>query len=463
MKKTDLLITFGKTCMANGNYNRALETFETILAESPRNIEALQLAAEINETNGHFELAAEWMRKAIPCATSPRQMLHMQQKLGALYIAANQHFKAIKVFQAVDELSKSVSNAVEDTAAPTIAPKAETGSDDNPHVWNELGLVLYKVGAYDDAIDAYQNALKIDNCLPFVHSNLAQAYLNLGKLEETLVELETLLSLQQAGEPTAEIWERIRVVYRLQNETEKAAIVDQILGEMKNAVRKNESRFANLPLNQIRAGEVSNANLDELVRSIRLHGILQPLIVTPAAEPDTFTVVAGNRRYAAAKIAGLEELPVIIRNLTEAESIEISLHENMHNEIKDSQSLTNGLQKLAVDHDYSIDELANRLGVSTFSVANSLKAPGMAAKRQATDSGGTLEKDFIKNMMRQLGADVEVVVEKEETVSSIEPLWYMQSQAVVPAEQAISVEHNSLFQRAAKMLSQNPHPTRLWL
>ena len=463
MKKTDLLITFGKTCMSNGNYNRALETFETILADSPRNVEALQLAAQINETNGHFELAAEWMRKAIPCATSPRQMLQMQQKLGALYIAANQHFKAIKVFQAVDDLSKNVSTAAEETDAPATVKKVDASSDDNPHVWNELGLVLYKVGSYDDAIDAYRNALKIDESLPFVHSNLAQAYLNLGKLEESLAELETILSLQQSSEPTAEIWERIRVVYRLQNETEKAAIVDQILAEMKNAVRKNESRFANLPLSQIRAGEVSNANLDELVRSIRLHGILQPLIVTPAAESDAFNVVAGNRRYAAAKIAGLEELPVIIRNLTEAESIEISLHENMHNEIKDSQSLANGLQKLAVDHDYSIDDLANRLGVSSFSVANSLKAPGMATKRQVADPAGSLEKDFIMNMMRKLGAEADVVDEKVSDEQSLEPLWYMQPQETIPAEQAISVEHNSLFQRAANMLRQNPHPTRLWL
>ncbi len=469
MNRYNLMITLGKIMDENGHHQRALDTFTSILQESPRNIDALILAAAMQEKLNNFSAAAELVQRALPCATNAGKMLELNRKLGALYVAANMHFKAIRVYQAVDELSALVETQPDDVTTYLAKPEVpEANGEDNAHVWNELGLVLFKVGSYDDAVDAYQTAIRIDPMLPFVHSNLSQAYLTQGKLEEALLELEELIKLLEDGTEIAEAWTRIRSVYRLQGEMEMAGIVEKIIAELNSSAKKSEMRFATIQVSDLVAREVDDDMLDDLVRSIKLHGILQPLIVTPIRDSQLYSVVAGNRRFAAAKLAGQVSVPAIIRNLTDAESIEIRLHENMHNGIKDSGEIASDLQKLASEHDYSIDEIANRVGVSAYAVANSLKAP--TANRIGTPAAD-LEKEMIRKMIGQLGVDLdsEEVDETNNIVSNtdfgaeVNTLWYMQPANVAPIAEPIEIENNSLFSRAANMLRQNPHPTRLWL
>ena len=71
--------------------------------------------------------------------------------------------------------------------------------------------------------------------------------------------------------------------------------------------------------------------LNELAQSIKRSGVLQPILVREE-KPNTYTIIAGERRWRAAKLAGLKTIPVIVKNLTDIEMIEVSLIENLQRE-----------------------------------------------------------------------------------------------------------------------------------
>jgi ParB family chromosome partitioning protein len=113
-------------------------------------------------------------------------------------------------------------------------------------------------------------------------------------------------------------------------------------------------------------------SLKELAASIREKGILQPVIVEKAAD-DTYNIIAGERRYRAAKIAGLSKIPVIVKDFSEAEKLEISLIENIQREdlapLEEAQAYKNLLDFSGSNQ----EELAKRLGKNRSTIANSIR------------------------------------------------------------------------------------------
>ena len=95
------------------------------------------------------------------------------------------------------------------------------------------------------------------------------------------------------------------------------------------------SGFDNLPISEISRNprqprsQMDKEELEELAASIRKNGILQPLIVSPADEPGKYTLIAGERRLLAAGMAGLTSVPVIVRQATDQERLELALIENV--------------------------------------------------------------------------------------------------------------------------------------
>ena len=104
--------------------------------------------------------------------------------------------------------------------------------------------------------------------------------------------------------------------------------------------------------------------LQELADSIKLHGIIQPLIVQK--KDDFYTIIAGERRWRAARLAGLTEIPVIIKDYTPMESMEIALIENLQREDLNPIEEAIAFQKL-------IDESAEKVSKSRTAVTNSLR------------------------------------------------------------------------------------------
>ena len=112
-------------------------------------------------------------------------------------------------------------------------------------------------------------------------------------------------------------------------------------------------------------------SLQELADSIKQFGLLQPILVQN--RKDHYEIVAGERRWRAAKIAGLKEVPVIIRDLTEQEIVEISLIENIQRENLNPIEEAKAFKRLLTEFDLKQDEVAERVSKSRTAVTNSMR------------------------------------------------------------------------------------------
>ncbi len=112
-------------------------------------------------------------------------------------------------------------------------------------------------------------------------------------------------------------------------------------------------------------------SLLELSESIKQHGILQPLLVQD--KKDYFEIIAGERRWRAAKMAGMKEIPVIIKKLSDREAVEISLIENIQREDLNPIEEAQAYKRLLTEFHLKQDEVAERVSKSRTSVTNSIR------------------------------------------------------------------------------------------
>ncbi len=111
--------------------------------------------------------------------------------------------------------------------------------------------------------------------------------------------------------------------------------------------------------------------LQELAHSLEQHGIIQPLIVTPNG--DRYTIIAGERRYRAARLAGFTEVPVIVREMDDRQIMEVSLIENIQRENLNPIEEASAIRFLMQQHDLTQEEVAKRLSKSRPAIANSVR------------------------------------------------------------------------------------------
>lgn len=120
------------------------------------------------------------------------------------------------------------------------------------------------------------------------------------------------------------------------------------------------------------------AKLNELADSLRTFGMVQPLVVNPAADGGApYQIVAGERRFRAAKLAGLVSVPCIVRQLAEKEIVEISLIENIQREDLNILEEAQTYQRLLSEYGYTQAALAKRLGKSRPHIANTVRLLGL--------------------------------------------------------------------------------------
>ena len=128
--------------------------------------------------------------------------------------------------------------------------------------------------------------------------------------------------------------------------------------------------------------------IEELGDSIKEHGILQPIIVRKTGM--TYEIVVGERRYRAAKLAGLDEVPAVVRVLTDEETMEFAILENLQREdltpIEEAEAYHNLMEKLKLTQ----EQLAFRLGKSRSHIANHVRLLSLPEKVRATITEGKL-------------------------------------------------------------------------
>ena len=145
-----------------------------------------------------------------------------------------------------------------------------------------------------------------------------------------------------------------------------------------NSVESSLASAVQLSINEIEPNRAQPRksfepeSLSELSESIKEHGILQPLLVRPMAD-GSYRLVAGERRYRAARMAGLTEVPVTIREMTDEEESLFALIENLHREDLNAVEEAEGIKKLIDSFGLTQEQAAQRIGKSRTAVTNSLR------------------------------------------------------------------------------------------
>jgi ParB family transcriptional regulator, chromosome partitioning protein len=130
-----------------------------------------------------------------------------------------------------------------------------------------------------------------------------------------------------------------------------------------------------------------NVSLEGLAESIRNSGVLQPIVVRQLAE-GRFELIAGERRWRAAKMAGIERIPAIVRQVSDAQSLELALIENLQREDLNPIDRAAGYRQYVETFGISIDELARRLGESRANVSNYIRLLALPDEiRQMVETG----------------------------------------------------------------------------
>lgn len=145
--------------------------------------------------------------------------------------------------------------------------------------------------------------------------------------------------------------------------------------------------------------DFNNEALQALADSIIEHGIIQPLTVRPMADGRSYQIVAGERRWRAAKIAGLTEVPVRIMELSDAETAEIALIENLQREDLNPIEEAMGYQQLMDAYSMRQEDVAKRVGKSRSSVANALRIMQLPAEVIALVKDGELSTGHCKAIL----------------------------------------------------------------
>lgn len=136
-------------------------------------------------------------------------------------------------------------------------------------------------------------------------------------------------------------------------------------------------------------GVFDEAELEELAHSLREIGVLQPVLVRPVGE-GRFELIAGERRVRAARLAGLEEIPAVVRDSRDSELLTEALVENLHRTDLNPLEEAAAYQQLLDDFGMTHDALAGKLGKSRSAISNALRLLNLPVELQQAVAGGAL-------------------------------------------------------------------------
>ena len=143
-------------------------------------------------------------------------------------------------------------------------------------------------------------------------------------------------------------------------------------------------------------------DLQGLTDSVREKGVLEPLLVRYLPESDRYMIISGERRYHAARAAGLAELPCIEKDADDAESLELALIENLQRKDLTPFEEADGLQRLAEHFDYTHDDIAKKIGRARSSVTETLSLRLIPDTiRKACLDKGIISKSLLLQVARQ--------------------------------------------------------------
>ena len=201
-----------------------------------------------------------------------------------------------------------------------------------------------------------------------------------------------------------------------------------VLKEMKQT-ENNSENIKNIKLIEIEPNttqarkKFNEDTLNELAESIKTYGVLQPIIVEQ--KKDYYSIIAGERRWRAAKIAGLTEIPCLIRNEDEQRVKEISLIENIQRENLNPIEKALGYKELIDNYNLKQQELADKLGINRTAVTNTLRILNLDKRVMELAIEGKLSEGHCRSLLGITDPDKQYkaalrIIEKGQSVKELE-------------------------------------------
>lgn len=196
--------------------------------------------------------------------------------------------------------------------------------------------------------------------------------------------------------------------------------------------------------------EFNEDKLQELARSIEEHGIIQPLIVRKS-EIRGFDIVAGERRFRAARLAGLQVVPAVVRELTDVKLMEIALIENLQREDLNPMEIAEAYANLIEKCQLTQDELAQRVGQSRSHIANMMRLLHLPTDIREMVSHGTLSMGHARALLsvedkEQQRMLANQIVDEDLSVRKLENMIY-QPKKTVSRETQNNVKASNSYRR----------------
>jgi ParB family chromosome partitioning protein len=145
--------------------------------------------------------------------------------------------------------------------------------------------------------------------------------------------------------------------------------------------------------------EFNAEELEELTNSIREKGVMQPLLVRPTRDPNQFEIIAGERRWRASQRAGLNEVPVLVRDVSDKEALELAIIENVQRVDLNPLEEAMGYAQLIEQFDYTQNDLAQVIGKSRSHVANTLRLMKLPEDVRSMVSRGELTAGHARTLI----------------------------------------------------------------
>jgi ParB family transcriptional regulator, chromosome partitioning protein len=184
--------------------------------------------------------------------------------------------------------------------------------------------------------------------------------------------------------------------------------LDALLDTEDSSSTPSTESLARLPIDKLQRGKyqprtiMDQAALEDLAESIRKQGLMQPLLVRPLAGTSAdrrYEIIAGERRWRAARLAGLAEVPVVIREVSDQAALAMALIENIQREDLNPIEQAQGLQRLAEEFRLTHQEIADAVGRSRAAITNTLRLLNLAKPVQQLVLDGKLDMGHARALL----------------------------------------------------------------
>lgn len=232
------------------------------------------------------------------------------------------------------------------------------------------------------------------------------------------------------------------------------------LGKGLDAIFMENDTEANRSATKLRISEIepnknqprsnfSEESLSELAESIAQHGVLQPLLVRPIGT-DGYQVVAGERRWRACRKAGVKEVPVIIRDLTDVEVMQIALIENLQREDLSPIEEAKGYKSLIDTYNFTQNEVSKSVGKSRSAITNSLRLLSLPESVIEMISNGQISAGHARALIsiedeEKILKLARVIIEKDLSVREVEAMIKHIKQGAQKAKKTVPSKRNTFF------------------